>query len=151
MNKVLAGTWIRKTLKAELPNAGVYMTDANYAVIDSRWLTNTFWFEFKSWAMKNFVMEWQTFHDCDDKAALLSVLLRLSHAHAMYKRKRKGLSTAEGVTLGTMDYCIDGDIFQGHCINVFISGGKVQYLEPQNGKIIQLTQREKDSCWHVRF
>lgn len=138
-------------LRKEMRNASIFLTDAEYVCPNTPWLRGKFWNTYRSWAMKNFVMKWQTFDDCDNKAALFQVLICIAHSHAMQKRDNGMKMTAQGIAVGTMDYLIGGDKKKGHCINIFISGGEVKFLEPQNGKVLKLTQKEKDSCWHVRL
>ena len=150
INSISASDLYRE-IKSQHKRSDAYLSDTAFVIVKSTWVRGKFWFEYKKWCMSNFVMKWQTFHDCDNKSILFMALLQIVHANAMRKRKSAGQDTIEGVAVGVMYYGIDGDKTKGHAINIIYSEGRLQYLEPQNGKLVKLTQKEKDSCWYVTF
>jgi hypothetical protein len=147
----ISASELYKEIKSQHKSSDAYLSDSAFVIVKSAWASKKFWSEYKKWCTGNFVMKWQTFHDCDNKSILYMALMQVVHANAMQKRKSAGNDTTEGVAVGVMYYGIGGDTTKGHAINIIYSEGQLQYLEPQSGELVKLNQKEKDSCWYVTF
>lgn len=144
-------------VRSNLKNAKVFLTDSDYGIPDSNWFQNDLYEKlFYNWLVRNNLPNWKDYHDCDNFAVLLWVFSMICHAKTMRQRRLQGLSTFEGIAVGIMFYTSQGtgaeDEGVGHAINfVATSPTNISFFEPQNGKWLNLTQKEKDSAWFALF
>ena len=89
-------------------------------------------------------------YDCDNHAfEMMTFAARVNAVTAVKKPKRaKG-----GILLGTISYHSMGNgRFGPHATNIFINHQRqVKFFEPGDGRIINLSDSEKETIWHGRF
>jgi hypothetical protein len=125
-----------------LPGANIFLTDVDYAKPTTRWLTTTFYTYFLDWLKVNGLEKWKNKFDCDNFEAVY-----YAFAHACHSKSDR---SEEGIAVGQMFYKLDGGR-GGHAINVAVTDDGLIFIEPQNGRRIQLSTAERESCWFVRF
>lgn len=82
-------------------------------------------------------------HNCDNFASLFYAFAQICHA--------KSNREEQGIAVGELFYFIGGDKTKGHAINIALTDKGIIAIEPQNGRIQELTKAEKESAWFVRF
>lgn len=82
-------------------------------------------------------------HNCDNFASLFYAFSQICHA--------KSNRSEQGIAVGELFYFIGGDKTKGHAINIAMTDKGLIAIEPQNGRIQELTKAEKESAWFVRF
>ncbi len=82
-------------------------------------------------------------HNCDNFASLFYAFSQICHA--------KSNREEQGIAVGELFYFIGGDKNRGHAINIAMTDKGLIAIEPQNGRIQELTKAEKESAWVVRF
>ena len=91
-------------------------------------------------------------YDCENHAYELMVAAARANAVTTlsHPQRKKG-----GVALGVLFYHskgTSGGRIGPHAINIFIDHRRnIRFFEPADGKIIVLTEIEKESSWNVRF
>jgi hypothetical protein len=103
-----------------------------------------YWQWLASLKLTKWVHKW----DCDNFAEAFHVF-----ACGYYEQQIE--SNAEGIGIGIVHYKAmlraENNTTGGHAINTLILNNnnniQVAFLEPQNGRILNLTQQEKDSMW----
>jgi len=146
---ILSSRNITSKIKSEFRNAYVLLTDANYAVPDRDWLQYTFFNMFYKNLSENNIFNWKKYHDCDNKAFKYWQFASDCHALTMMIREKQGLPIYEGIAVGV--FCFKQDTKYGHAVNFAITNLGVEFIEPQNGSFISLTQDEKDTAWCAIF
>lgn len=128
-----------------LKDAGViskiFATDKTYSIPHSEWLRTTFYDFFHAWLQKKELQKWKPNHDCDNFSFLFRTFGQIAHA------KSTDPNFSEGVAIGVIFYKKEGRF--GHAINVAITEKGVIWIEPQNGKFLDLTQEEIQSIYFV--
>lgn len=124
------------------PFASVFVPDRSYSLASSHWFDAfNLWFRGK---MFDFVGDsWDQRFDCDDFARFFAAFCQLAN----YRTRHD--SRAEGLAVGEVFFRKDNG--GGHAINVAMTEKGIQFIEPQNGDFIGLSQTEKQSIWFVRF
>lgn len=140
---------IHHRIREKAPNANIYLSDTDYSIPKSSWLTGDFYNLYRKWTSKERLYEWKEYHDCDNKSVTFMAFASMCHAKTMAAREREGKETVQGIAVGMIYYLINGDKNRGHAINVVHSDKGIQFLEPQNGRILNLTTKERDSIWLV--
>ncbi len=124
--------------------------DANYTMFSEEFITGKGYKNFNKWLFKRGILGWRHTFDCDNYAEAFRVYLQILHTKAM--QDEFGTSTKQSVAFGVIWY--ERDKRGGHAINVFITKNKeglyvVQFIEPQNGEIVHLSQSEKESIFFI--
>jgi len=140
---------IREIISREIENASIFIADADYASPNKSWVIGKFYNSYRNWLQKHQLNKWESYYDCNRFAYTFSVFASFCHAKTMQVYEKMGRQTFQGISIGVIYYNIGGKRGNGHAINFFVTEGKVHYIEPQNGKIINLTKEEKDSAWFV--
>lgn len=133
---------LKGAIQAVAPFASIQLADRDYSLPSTQWVkVFNEWFRSK---MFSFVGDkWDTRFDCDDFARFYACFCQLAN----YRSRPK--ARAEGLAVGELFYRIDGR--GGHAINVAMTEKGIQFIEPQNGEFIQLSEIEKTTIWFVRF
>jgi len=105
-----------------------------------------YWQWLKSLKLTKWVHRW----DCDNFAEAF-------HLFACGYYQQQIESNSEGIGIGIVHYKAilraEDNTSGGHAINTLIVNDnnnlQVVFLEPQNGRILNLTQQEKDSIWFL--
>lgn len=124
-------------------NAQLIISDVDYALPKASWLTGTFYDFYKNWRWEHNLNEWTMKNDCDNAASLFYCFSQICHA--------KSNRPEQGIAVGELFYFIGGDKNRGHAINIAMTDKGLIAIEPQNGRIQELTKAEKESAWFVRF
>lgn len=128
---------LRQVIKETFPFARINIADSSYAVPQIDWITGDFYNKlFLPWTETNNLNKWKETWDCDNFAYLFFVFSQICHA--------KSNRPEEGLAVGVMYYATDDG--GGHAINFAVSKGEVKTIEPQTGKIVNLSQKEKTLC-----
>jgi hypothetical protein len=146
---ILSARQIVDKVKQELGNAHVILTDTDYVTPNRAWLQRDFYQMFVSNLRKNKLYRWREYHDCDNKSFKYWQFASDCHAMTMLLRERQGLQVYQGISVGV--FFFKQDTRFGHAINFAITENGVEFIEPQNGMFIELTQAEKDSAWFAIF
>ena len=148
---VLTANEIRDIIKNECrlrrSKLEISIPDETYVTVNKIWVAKTFY----SWYCNNLirwgVKNWHKNHDCDNKAGLFKEL-----ANVCYASNNKS-SKAQSLAIGEFWYKIDNGVY--HAINIIISKPydtvEVNWIEPQNGNLLNLTLSEKKSVLRVRM
>ena len=147
---------------------GLYFTDRNYAVPDINHLMTIVNSKFDAWLdfiglahRKGQVEYWQRKFDCENLADLYKSYCDLLHYKTNplsytenSQSSNKNTSDAEGLAVGVVWY--DTSDTTAHAINVAISNdveGKLKlfFIEPNTGRSVNLTSKQKESIWYVKF
>ena len=111
-------------------------------------MSNDLYFKnFSKWLWANNLSKWKAHWDCDNFAFAFYTFAQICHARSMDKAIEE--DQAQGLSIGVMFYKKEGA--GGHAINIIYTEGKLWGFEPQSGKFLNLTQKEKDSCWFIVF
>jgi len=147
---------------------GLYFTDRNYAVADINHLMSVVNSKFDKWLdflglgyRKGQSQYWQRKFDCENLAELYKSYCDLLHYKTNplsytenSKSSKKNISDAEGLAVGVVWY--DTSDSTAHAINVAISkdvNGKLKlfFIEPNTGRSVNLTSKDKEAIWYVKF
>ena len=127
-------------IRALLPKA--YCADATYEAPSVEWMESVFK-SYKTLAMMMKVFRWREHHDCDDKATMFRCV-------ACAKWAQKKTRAAQGVAVGEVWYSTDAG--GGHAINILVMpNNDIKFVEPQGPRWIELSKKEIDSIYFVRF
>ena len=124
-------------------NAQLTISDVDYALPKASWLTGTFYDFYKGWRFEHNLNEWTMKNDCDNFASLFYAFAQICHA--------KSNRSEQGIAVGELFYFIGGDKTKGHAINVALTDKGIIAIEPQTGRIQELTKAEKEGAWFIRF
>lgn len=124
-------------------NAQLIISDVDYALPKASWLTGTFYDFYNGWRFDHNLNEWANKNDCDNFASLFYAFSQICHA--------KSNREEQGIAVGELFYFIGGDKNRGHAINIAMTDKGLIAIEPQNGRIQELTKAEKESAWFIRF
>lgn len=140
---------IHQRIRDKAKNANIYVSDTEYSIPKSSWLTGDFYSLYRSWTIRERLYEWKSYHDCDNKSITFMAFAAMCHSKTMAARQKEGKDTVQGIAVGMIFYLINGNKKKGHAINVVHSEKGIQFFEPQNGRILNLTKKERDSIWMV--
>lgn len=132
---------IRAMIAENLPNAEIFISDADYAKPTAAWITGDFYNYYLNWLEENGLSKWKETFDCDSFSSLFYAFAQACHGNAGRKE--------QGIAVGEMFYKVDGG--SGHAINIAITEKGIIFIEPQNGQRVMLSVSEMTSCWFVRF
>lgn len=133
----------RAVRDAGFSNAQIVISDIDYALPKTDWLTGKFYSFYQSWRADHNLNEWTMKNDCDNFASLYYAFAQICHA--------KSNRSEQGIAVGELFYFVGADKEQGHAINIVITEKGVITIEPQNGNVQRLTADEKASSWFIRF
>ena len=129
-------------IKTALPGMALVITaDQTYAKPKLDWLLGDYAEWFKAYRWKLGLDKWQRRHDCDDFARAYAQ--GCSDAWALTEEGK-----SEGLAVGEFFYhSVNGP----HAIVcAFTPEGRV-FIEPQTCKLLNLSDKEINSCWYARF
>lgn len=139
---------LKKKVRQEFPRAAWKGMDADYLSPKKDWVAGDLYFKnFYSWLWANNLDKWKEHWDCDNFAFAFYTFAQVCHARSMDKLKKA--DRAQGLAIGVMCYKMQTGGY--HAINVVYTEGELCGFEPQNGKYVNLTQEERDSCYFVLF
>ena len=142
----LSNKELRADLNNVFPNSQKFLSDKDYLTPQKSWVSGDLYFKnFKKWLWSNNLDTWQEYWDCDNFAFALYTFSQICHARTMEKTKE--IDRAQGLALGVIFYKMDG--VGGHAINFVHTEDKIYGFEPQSGKYLNLSKKEKESCWLV--
>jgi len=123
--------------------------DANYCLYTENYIIGEGYKKFNNWLFNRNIIGWRHTFDCDNFAESFRVFLQIVHSKAM--QKEKNLSKKQSVAFGVIWFTRDKG--GGHAINFFVTKEDdklvVKYIEPQNGKLVSLSQKEKESIFFI--
>jgi len=134
--------------------------DANYTLYSLNYIKGEGYEKFKKWLFRRGIFGWRHTFDCDNYAEAFRVFLQIVHSKA--QKGKTDNSRKQAVAVGVIWYERAGR--GGHAINIVVSkieGGfkpysvdrteslVVKFVEPQDGKIIELSKSELDSIFFV--
>lgn len=133
---------LKGAIEQVAPFASVQIADRAYSLPSSEWFPKfNRWFRHQ---MAKLVGDrWNARFDCDDFARFFASFCQLAN-YQTNEAKR-----AEGLAVGELFFRRDDG--QGHAINLALTEKGVQFIEPQNGEFLELSESEKTSIWFVRF
>jgi hypothetical protein len=137
-----------------LPNVKEFaIPDSTYGCPNSSWIKYNLYRSYSNWLWNQGLYEWKEYFDCDDYAILFKVFCHICHAKTQKIRQKQGLPTYESIAVGVMYYKSYGTGAEqagiGHAINCIITENGMEFFEPQNGTFLNLTEKEKNSCFFV--
>jgi hypothetical protein len=119
----------------------VWLPDASYTRPTLRWLQGAFWDAFREDRF-NKVGRYSRKNDCDNFARAYAQLAQDCHAMSTGR-------DAEGLAVGEVFYITRKG--EGHAIVCAFTDQGRKFIEPQTGRVIDLTENELLSCTFVRF
>lgn len=130
-------------IRLDLPLlAPAYLSDATYAKPTLRWLSSTFWDWFWEQRTGLGLRVWSRRNDCDNFAR--AYCQAAADAHALSSGNND-----EGLAVGEFWY--QRERGGPHAIVIaYTDAGRV-FIEPQNGRRLELSEPELKSCFFVRF
>lgn len=146
---ILTSSDIYKQVQKEFKHANVVLTDVDYATPSRSWLQGQFYRMFMKNLSQNNLYTWRTYHDCDNKSFKYWMFACDCHALTMMLREKQGLPVYEGIAVGV--FFFKQETRFGHAVNFAITEKGIEFIEPQNGRFINLTQTEKDTSWFAIF
>jgi hypothetical protein len=129
-----------------VPWDGYAIADLAYELPSEEWVTdklpNILWNFIHDLKQTKYIEE---SNDCDDFAKMAAAFTHLLHSNTPNREKNTGLA------FGEFYYKINGDPKLGHAINFSLvksKGGfiKLLFFDPQTFKIVNLNQKELESC-----
>ena len=137
--------WTNNSLK--IPK-NIAVSDQTYFLPTLDMVTKEIFPKYWQWLASLKLTKWVHKWDCDNFAEAFHVF-----ACGYYEQQIE--SNAEGIGIGIVHYKAilraENNTTGGHAINTLILNNnnniQVAFLEPQNGRILNLTQQEKDSMW----
>jgi len=128
-----------------IPYHKIFVSDANYSIPTKKWVTRNYkkYFRRKMGADTTLGMVWKEKHDCDNFATAYRMFMQALHS------KQPGKS-GESIAVAEIWFMQGG--VGGHAINmVIVDDYQPLFIEPQSGDEIRLSNKEKISCWFVRY
>jgi Agglutinin C-terminal len=137
--------WTNNGLK--IPK-NIAVSDQTYFLPTLDMVTKEIFPKYWQWLASLKLTKWVHKWDCDNFAEAFHVF-----ACGYYDQQIE--SNSEGIGIGIVHYKAilraENNTTGGHAINTLILNNnnniQVAFLEPQNGRILNLTQQEKDSMW----
>ena len=134
--------------KANILPSATWIVDRSYSVPSKNWIINTLGPTLRNFQAQLGVNTWtEDVQDCDDFARLAAAYVQFLHYRTLGQIRKSALSFGEVFYVTK-----EGG---GHAINIAIVGTKgneeVIFFEPQTGKIVELTLKERDSIYYIRF
>ena len=130
-------------------NVSIHIADGKYKTVTPYEMSLIYNIH-RAYLFEKDIIKWYPNFDCDD----YSTSMRL-HAALFFKQYYsfpEEYTPPEAIAVGEVFYLIDGHKNKGHAINFFIDPGyNIVFFEPQNGKIVELTQAEKESIFMIRI
>lgn len=149
-----------------------FFSDSAYAVLEESWLLGEGYKSYRKWLNLGGLGKWRNNWDCDNLAVSFKLYLQMLHAkHNPYtftdrwKRKAENTTNVESVAVGVVYYKIEREGSSSmHAINLaFCPSGfgfsptgnfhtlKKLYIEPEDGTVKELTEKEEASIWYANF
>jgi hypothetical protein len=138
---------LHNRVRKQIRQAKLFLTDTDYEIPTHDWIGGKFYNLYRNWLWKNNRERWTTYSDCDNFAFMFMVFANLCHAKTMDARKKLGQKTYQGIAVGVVFYMINGDNTRGHAINFIHTDKGIEFLEPQDGSWVKLTDKERASAW----
>ena len=138
---------LHSKIRQELRHANLFLTDTDYESPSRKWISGRFYNLYRSWLFKHNRDRWVEYSDCDNFAFMFMVFASLCHAKTMDARKRMGQTVYQGISVGVIFYKIEKT--GGHAINFIHTEKGIEFFEPQTGKWVNLTDKERESSWFV--
>ncbi len=134
----MTGVETTKIISENLKFTRLFMADVAYARPTQRFLTNEFYAFYQNWLFENSINKWNPKFDCDNFSMSYYTFAQICN--------RKSERLEEGIAVGVMFY--KQDIGSAHAINfAIVEDKKFITIEPQTGQLLNLTEKEKASCW----
>jgi hypothetical protein len=118
--------------------------DANYSVFDADKLGG-YYDEYRKDLFEKGVVRWDRQFDCNRFSQSFASFLQIKHL----VESRKEFGQGEALAVAELYYKKNG--VTGHAINLILTKDGFIFFEPQTGKILNLTQAEKDSIFLIKF
>jgi hypothetical protein len=135
--------------KALIHKGLINAPDATYSLYSLNYITGKGYNKFKNWLFKRGILGWRYTFDCDNYAEAFRVFLQIVHTKA--QKGKADNYRKQAVAIGVIWYEKDG--WGGHAINLIVTKEEenlvVKFVEPQNGKVMELTQTELESIFFV--
>lgn len=122
----------------------LFVGDSTYAIPDIDWLLKDYYKKYKEFMVSNNLYAWKENFDCNRFAAIYMCYLQALHSYETQNE-------AQSITVGEMWYMSKTE-GGPHAINIaMVNDNKIIYIEPQNGRRLYLSKKEKSSAWFIRF
>jgi len=132
------------------------ISDINYFCPKIETVKNIIYPAYVWWLRSLKLTQWTHKWDCDNFADAFKLFSCGYHAQNLQ-------DDSEGIGIGVINYIAnskaENELKGGHAINIIYAEGEknddgsdnfnIYFIEPQNGKLYQLTQEEFDSIWTV--
>jgi len=118
--------------------------DANYSVFDISKL-GKYYDEYRQDLFNKGVVRWDRQFDCNRFSQSFASFLQIKHL----VESRKEFGEGEALAVAELYYKKDGTV--GHAINLILTKDGFIFFEPQTGKMLNLTQTEKESIFLIKF
>jgi hypothetical protein len=125
---------------------GAFKSDLTYAEVDSRWL-GSFHNKLHKDFISNGIVDWEDSFDCSKFAAAYCAAAQMEYYKSISSKWKSGMATALGV--GEIWYVTPNG--RGHAVVLVLSDVGSLYIDPQTGKIVELTPEEEKSIYFARF
>lgn len=122
-----------------------FTPDVAYAIVNSKWLEG-FYKRWRSDLFDKGVVHWDNRFDCNKFAASYCAAAQIEFYNATFHSR----TNAQALAIGEMWYRPD-NAKTNHAIVIVISERGIIYIEPQNGKEVKLSNKEKSSIYFKRF
>ena len=127
----------------------IHAPDANYVLYSLDYIKGEGYSRFKDWLFKRGILGWRHTFDCDNYAEAFRVFMQIVHSKA--QNDKDDNSRKQSVAVGVIWYERDGR--GGHAINIVVTKVAdkltVRFIEPQDGKEVELSKSEKESIFFV--
>ena len=127
----------------------IHAPDANYVLYSLDYIKGEGYSRFKDWLFKRGILGWRHTFDCDNYAEAFRVFMQIVHSKAQADKDDN--SRKQSVAVGVIWYERDGR--GGHAINIVVTKVDdkltVRFIEPQDGKEVELSGSEKESIFFV--
>ncbi len=146
ISKTIDNKSIISKILAIYPYSKVFCLDSKYATVNITWLTTEYYQEFRKELSRVGIINWSEQFDCDHFARYYTSYLETKYFSENFMNK----SGPQSVAVGVVFYLVNGDENRGHAINCAIDDNdEIIIIEPQNGKIVILSDKEKESVFLV--
>ncbi len=131
--------------KVAFPNAIIYPLSASFAIPNVDWIVKEYYQEFRKELFNKGVVNWDVGFNCNQFARYYT-----SYLQTKFFIENFHLEKAPTLAVGSLCYLIDGDRNKSHEINCIVNEyNQIILIEPQNGKIVSLTDKEKNSVFLI--
>ena len=132
-----------KNLKSRFPFAKIYLSDSYYALVDHFWFHEIFAPNIK----KKFPKYSKTF-DCDNFSGSVVFFAQWLHNYTQ-------CFNCDSVAVGELYYSMEGDLENGHAINIILYQKDGKYLyefyDVNKSSKVVLDKKEINSIFYIRF